>query len=603
MRSETLMMKQMVSLRLLPTPEQQRALLDLLHTFNAACSYVVAQAQAAQANTVFALQTLTIDTLLERFRLPMPLALRAVLAAAAARAGRSQRAALFLAFYFFLAAGGLMLPAAPTTPARQVRLLLDVGIVLGSLLGPILLFLILPRFASGTPLDYVYIAYPFADAALVLVAVVQLARGIQPAYRPAFFWLMLGMLCFVYADTSFNVVTLPAYAQGSTATFGIFWVDPLWVAGLYAFCLACLSLLVQGGEHGAWGWLDALAERLGRLRPSRPLAQFFLLAVPVLVLFGLILFSEVFMGEGADKALELLALVVVLLIIVRQLLTMHDLVDARIATERLAQLDALKDQFITSVNHELRTPLMTMVGYIDLLHDPETRATPDKQQEMLARARRAGETLQHLVRSILDTRRIEQDAGDFVPEAVSVPEAAQAALSLMDPREASPAGRRLEMQIPERLLVWGDPMRVQQILTNLLSNALKYSPPEAPVTLTAQIVTEKGARLRGWGGTQRAPRPLVEITVQDRGLGIPPEQKQLLFRRFVRLPREIASNVHGNGLGLYLCRVFAEAMGGTIWVESSGVPGEGSTFYLRLPVPPEQRLSAPPPPVVTGARN
>jgi signal transduction histidine kinase len=78
-----------------------------------------------------------------------------------------------------------------------------------------------------------------------------------------------------------------------------------------------------------------------------------------------------------------------------------------------------------------------------------------------------------------------------------------------------------------------------------------------------------------------------EITVRDYGLGIPPDQIPLLFNRFARLPRELASSVGGSGLGLYLCRVFAEGMGGTIGVESTGVPGEGATFRLRLPLPPE----------------
>jgi two-component system sensor histidine kinase BaeS len=75
----------------------------------------------------------------------------------------------------------------------------------------------------------------------------------------------------------------------------------------------------------------------------------------------------------------------------------------------------------------------------------------------------------------------------------------------------------------------------------------------------------------------------VEIIVRDYGQGIPPDQLSLLFNRFVRLPRDLASNVAGTGLGLYLCRVFAQGMGGTITAESSGVPGEGTAFTLRLP--------------------
>jgi signal transduction histidine kinase len=500
---------------------------------------------------------------------------------------------LFLAFYAVMAAGVLMIPTAPTTAARQVRLFLDVGIVVGALLGPSLVFLIIPRFLSQNPLDLIYVGYPFADLALLLVVAIQLIRGVQVTFRPSFFWLAFGMLCLVYADISYNVVTLPAFAQGANGSFGIPWIDPFWVAGNLAFCLAPLSLLVQDGEQGAWGWLETLAVRLRRLQPSRSLMQFFVLGLPVIVLFGLILLTLVDVQLAASFPLVALTLLVVLLIIVRQLLTMRDLVDARIATERAEKLDALKDQFITSVNHELRTPLMTMQGYLELLDDPEAHTTVEKRQDMLERARVACANLVHLVRSILDTRRIEQEAGDFVPEVVHLREAITTALSLIDPREADPTGRNLRVQMPGELVLWGDPTRVQQILMNLLSNAIKYSPKDAPITLAASLVTDKNTGLLGLKSSRPA-RQMVEISVQDQGLGIPSEQKDLLFRRFVRLPREIAGNIHGNGLGLYMCRVFAEAMGGTIWVESSGIEGEGSTFHLRLPVPAEYAQQAAP---------
>jgi signal transduction histidine kinase len=145
-------------------------------------------------------------------------------------------------------------------------------------------------------------------------------------------------------------------------------------------------------------------------------------------------------------------------------------------------------------------------------------------------------------------------------------------------------------------------VHLQQVLTNLLSNAIKYSTPGTAVTLIARPFVEKTSRFMLLSSTPK--RQMVEITVHDEGLGIPPEQIPFLFRRFVRLPRDIASKVRGTGLGLYLCRLFVEAMGGVIWVESSGVPGEGSTFYLRLPVQPTEPLTStqPHPAVQPGER-
>ncbi len=131
------------------------------------------------------------------------------------------------------------------------------------------------------------------------------------------------------------------------------------------------------------------------------------------------------------------------------------------------------------------------------------------------------------------------------------------------------------MSIPPDLHALGEPIRVQQILANLLSNAAKYSPAESPIEVSARMVL----------GDAGAKPAHVEIAVRDYGLGIPPEQAGLLFRRFVRLPRDLASNVIGNGLGLHLCKTLAEALGGSLRFESSGIAGEGTTFILTLLAP------------------
>jgi signal transduction histidine kinase len=267
--------------------------------------------------------------------------------------------------------------------------------------------------------------------------------------------------------------------------------------------------------------------------------------------------------------------------------TLRELGDVRIAYERASALDDLKNQFIVSVNHELRNPVMAMMGHLDILDMSLASAPPERLQKATKGAIRAAENLRTLLASILDANRLEQGPGDFTSERVSLVQAIQASIQLIDPNEGSPQERELRILVPDDLSIWGEPIRLQQILTNLLSNALKYSSPGTPIEVTGQVVIETvlapGWRKRAMPGMDRK---LVEITVRDWGLGIQPEQIPLLFQRFVRLPRDLASNVVGNGLGLYVCRVCAEAMGGRIWVESSGVEGEGSAFHLRLPVPP-----------------
>jgi signal transduction histidine kinase len=259
--------------------------------------------------------------------------------------------------------------------------------------------------------------------------------------------------------------------------------------------------------------------------------------------------------------------------------------DVRVQYERAKQLDELKDQFITSVNHELRNPVMLMQGYIDLLRLKGEELAAERRVELVQRASDAGDYLVRLVQSILSTRRSEQSAGEFTPEAVSVFDVVLAAAGSVDPEDGHGQERELRVHVPSDFTVWGESMRLQQILVNLLSNAIKYSPPGTSVEVAAHVVAES-ARPVGWRRfDRREERLAAEITVRDEGFGVPPEQAPLLFQRFVRLPRDLASTVVGNGLGLYLCRELAEAMGGRIWVESTGVEGEGSTFHLRLPLP------------------
>ncbi len=264
--------------------------------------------------------------------------------------------------------------------------------------------------------------------------------------------------------------------------------------------------------------------------------------------------------------------------------TLRELGETRLAYEQARQLDELKNQFIVNVNHELRNPVMAMMGHLDILDMSLESAPRERLQKLTQGAIRASENLRALLASILDANRMEQGMGDFTPGPVLLAEAIQSAAELISPLEGSLQGRELRVLVPEWMTVWGESVRLQQIMTNLISNALKYSAPGTPIEVRARVVIEypPESRRRKQSALEK-PQEWVEITVRDWGLGIPPDQIPFLFQRFVRLPRDLASTVIGNGLGLYLCRVCAEAMGGSIWVESAGIEGEGSIFHVRLP--------------------
>ncbi len=259
--------------------------------------------------------------------------------------------------------------------------------------------------------------------------------------------------------------------------------------------------------------------------------------------------------------------------------------ELRLAVERAEQLDDLKNQFISSVNHELRNPIMGMLGHLDNLVNAPPTTPVERLRRNADRALQSAFRLRRLVDSILDARRMDQHAGEFDPAPVNVLDALHAAIQLIDPAEAKLVERDLHIAMPADLTIQGETIRLQQILTNLISNALKYSPLGSPVTILGQVMPEKtGETGKRSVAAQASARMMAEITVQDHGLGIPPDQAPLLFNKFVRLPRDLASTVVGNGLGLHLCKVLAEAMGGRIWVESSGLPNEGSTFHVLLPL-------------------
>lgn len=247
----------------------------------------------------------------------------------------------------------------------------------------------------------------------------------------------------------------------------------------------------------------------------------------------------------------------------------------RTAYEQQRQLNQLKNQFILNVNHELRTPLSALYGYLELLHycmQESGHLSQSTHADYLKQALNYCEQLRLMVSNVLDTMAIGNDKGQLTLQPTLLRRAVYETLACFREEQQT---ARVQINCAEDIMVQANAQCLRHILYNLLSNAFKYSAPNTPITVGASqplLPTDEE----------------VHLWVQDQGPGIPPDEISSLFEQFVRLKRDLGSPVRGSGLGLYICKHLVEAMQGRIWVESSGIPGEGSRFSFTLPRASEQ---------------
>ena len=239
-------------------------------------------------------------------------------------------------------------------------------------------------------------------------------------------------------------------------------------------------------------------------------------------------------------------------------------IELRAAYEHQKELDRLKDEFIITASHELRTPLTAVQGYIELLATYNSTLEPDVRSDFIAKAHRGCDELTLLVGNIMDASHVQIDAENIKLKAVSLAEALQHVLEIFEATTRR-EHRTIQVDIPADVRVMADNLRLRQVLLNLVSNALKYSLAGSPIEISVGLDDEQ-----------------ITLGLHDHGLGVPPEDQERLFERFVRLERDINSSVRGAGLGLYISKQLIEAMDGRIWIESTGVPTEGSIFAFTL---------------------
>jgi PAS domain S-box-containing protein len=231
----------------------------------------------------------------------------------------------------------------------------------------------------------------------------------------------------------------------------------------------------------------------------------------------------------------------------------------------LEQASALKSQFLANMSHEFRTPLNAILGYTHMLLNGVTGSVTDPQRKSLSRIDSNSRHLLALINDILDITRIEAGRMPLNLTTFGIPELIEEVMSELEPiikRSNLVVRPVMARGLPP---LKSDRQKVKQIVLNLLSNALKFT-PAGSVTL---------------GALHDVPNRQIVIRVADTGVGIAPEDQLKVFDDFRQLDSSPARGYGGTGLGLSICRRLAQMLGGTIELDST--PGQGSTFNLRLP--------------------
>ncbi len=238
------------------------------------------------------------------------------------------------------------------------------------------------------------------------------------------------------------------------------------------------------------------------------------------------------------------------------------------AFEELQTLDTMKDELISNVSHELKTPLISIKGYGELLYDEKLGKLSDKQKTSLESIIRNADRLTRLINSILFISKFQAGKIEFKFESLDIKEIIKHCVDdfkrILDKKQI-----RLEMDIPEAIKILADKDRFTEVIINLLDNAIKFTPEGGKISIKAQ-----------------GEKECVHITVSDNGIGISPEVLPKLFSRFYQVDTSSDRKFGGTGLGLYITKNIIDALNGKIWIESE--VAKGTTVHVLVPVAKEK---------------
>jgi signal transduction histidine kinase len=231
----------------------------------------------------------------------------------------------------------------------------------------------------------------------------------------------------------------------------------------------------------------------------------------------------------------------------------------------LTEMNRLKDDFVAAVSHELRTPLTSIQGYVKTLLRPNVTWPADQQKDFMETIDRQADRLRNLIEDLLTVSRLEADRDAPELTTLSLPLMSR---QITDEVAGGASTHTFVIEFDELFpQVLTDESMVHQIMSNLVDNAGKYSPPDSQITISGKVEGRS-----------------VVISVSDEGSGIPDDLHDRIFDRFYQVDQSSTRPVGGTGLGLYICRKLAGAIGGYLWLETSGPTG--SRFSLRIPLRP-----------------